>query len=173
MGMFDNVQCEMELPDGFDISNSGAYGDGGFQTKAFECIMTTYKIERDGTLLVRMWDMVRTGRWFVYDFDKPLWSDESTVWVDPPEDGEDPGPFGEGPIPEIVRANDRWVQPHGIDGSLFTGEFNFYTSGPNDSWHEYLAIVENGIVTEIKDDSDRIKQWRKELNELKAKRNES
>ena len=43
MGMFDDVTCEMPLPDGFD--------GGGFQTKDFECVLDKYRITEDARLM--------------------------------------------------------------------------------------------------------------------------
>lgn len=44
MGMFDYVQCEVPLPNGFA---------GELQTKDFDCLLTTVLIRADGRLLVQ------------------------------------------------------------------------------------------------------------------------
>lgn len=44
MGMFDNIRCEVPLPDGFE-------GDPLFQTKDFECVLATHAIREDGLYL--------------------------------------------------------------------------------------------------------------------------
>lgn len=43
MGMFDNIDCEVPLPDGFI---------GELQTKDFGCEMITHKISKDGRLML-------------------------------------------------------------------------------------------------------------------------
>lgn len=162
MGMFDYVQCDMSLPDGAtreDFRGGFAVYDGSdsvFQTKAFERIMTTYRITEEGDLVVRTWDMAPTGKWFVYDFDNPLGDPK---YVDPPEDGKE-WDWNEAlaaaeadqdydiPHREYERVNERW-EP--VD---FTGTFNFYSSDGKGEWHEYLADVEKGKVTNLRVDEE-------------------
>ncbi len=43
MGMFDNVHCEVPLPDGYV---------GEFQTKDFDCFLSTILIRADGRLMI-------------------------------------------------------------------------------------------------------------------------
>ena len=43
MGMFDDVTCEMPLPDGFD--------GGGFQTRDLGCELASYRITKSGGLV--------------------------------------------------------------------------------------------------------------------------
>ena len=42
MGMFDDVRCDMPLPE---------HQDGEFQTKDLECAMSHYRITKDGRLV--------------------------------------------------------------------------------------------------------------------------
>lgn len=69
------------------------------------------------------------------------------------------GGFGEGQEYE-------W---HNRDGSLFSGEFNFYTNGANGRWYEFTARFEDGQLQEIVDDSERMErvmaQLRAEVDE--------
>lgn len=46
----------------------------------------------------------------------------------------------------LKHSNERWVR---CDD--FSGKINFYTSGPNKTWIEYVATVENGVVLTIED----------------------
>jgi len=55
MGMFDWVQCDAPLPDGWE-PHRGLYSDfsdGGFQTKSFECLLLTFTITAEGRLTVQ------------------------------------------------------------------------------------------------------------------------
>lgn len=52
MGMFDYVECEHPLPDGWDMSGDAV----GLQTKAFDCDMTTVRIGANGRLTVERYD---------------------------------------------------------------------------------------------------------------------
>ena len=45
MGMFDTLQCEIPLPDGFKPE------DGEFQTKDLDCCLETYTLTAEGKLL--------------------------------------------------------------------------------------------------------------------------
>ncbi len=59
MGMFDDVKCEVPLPDGFI---------GNFQSKTFDCLMDTYVIRADGRL-------VRDDGWLRRSDGKPQQTD--------------------------------------------------------------------------------------------------
>lgn len=58
MGMFDNVRCEVALPDGFE--------GRGLQTKDFGCTMATITITEDGRLVTDQRD------WWREDEAEPL-----------------------------------------------------------------------------------------------------
>lgn len=140
MGMFDWVSCEMPLPDGLTMKDF----PHGLQTKSFDRMLTKFKVTKDGDLMQFKWDVEPTGRWYIYDFNKPFDSPGYTVWVDPPEDPVVSDWFiGDGPWPENVRTNERWEKRD------YTGEFNFYAT-KNEEWHEYIATVENGEVVSIR-----------------------
>jgi hypothetical protein len=171
MGMFDFVECPPELlPDGF-VPDGYPFGEENFQTKCFDRTMATYRITPEGKLEVYVWDNVPTGKWFVYDFDKGL---GNVVYVDPPRQG----PGTEGPYQETERQNHRWVEYHNVDGSPYSGEFNFYASerGPSgggigatdDKWHEYIATFENGQLVGIRDDSERMERALANLKKRKG-----
>ena len=141
MGMFDYVECPPELlPDGFKPEHLG------FQTKAFEWpMMRQYRITPEGRLELKMWDHVKTGRWFRYD------ADLQVVYVDPPieppsmktvtsPDGKDSMTFKDGPYEEDERQNHRWVEYVNRDGSHLTGSFYF---------DDYIATFADGQLTEI------------------------
>lgn len=53
MGMFDYVEVDVPLPDGWSSPN--------YQTKDLECCMNRYKISADGKLLVWEYDEVEDG----------------------------------------------------------------------------------------------------------------
>jgi hypothetical protein len=54
MGMYDNIICEVSLPDG--KPHDGVY----FQTKDFNCELVTHTITKDGRLLLERIDSVET-----------------------------------------------------------------------------------------------------------------
>src|SRR3990170_70967 len=61
MGMFDNVKCEVPLPDGYSAL---------FQTKDLDNMLTTYKISEEGRLLKTLYELQEDdeaplGRWLV------------------------------------------------------------------------------------------------------------
>ena len=47
---------------------------------------------------------------------------------------------------------------HQRDGSLYSGEFNFYTSGKGGRWYEFIAKFKDGQLQEIVDDSARMEE---------------
>lgn len=49
MGMYDDIKCEVPLPDDYTPK------DGVFQTKDFDCELTTYTITKDGRLVSDDW----------------------------------------------------------------------------------------------------------------------
>lgn len=65
---------------------------------------------------------------------------------------------------------DDWGQEyeyHNRDGSLYTGELNFYTNG-DDGWYQFVARFADGQLIGIVDDTDRIREiWEKAKEELK------
>ena len=67
-----------------------------------------------------------------------LWSQEyEGEWVE-----DDTRPLIKG---YLKQNNVRWERTD------FTGTINFYTSGPNKTWIELVATVENGVVLKIED----------------------
>ncbi len=141
--MFDNVICEVELPDGWkpDVTSGENYF---FQTKSFEQTMDTYKITADGRLEVFEYNIVDTGRW--YRFEKDDEGNPLRVEYDEKPEGNDL--FG--PYPIMKRINEQWVEIHYRDGSKYSDRFNFYSSDKDGNWHEYFATFDNGQLIELK-----------------------
>lgn len=119
MGMFDYVECEYPLPDGY-TPKKNIYGENAFQTKDFERIMTTLKITAEGRLEIFLYDYVQVGE---YD---PGWTDGELV-------------------PRFERTNKRWVEYTDHAGEYFTGAFNFYSSLE----HDYRAYFHDGQLQKI------------------------
>ena len=119
MGMFDDVKCEMPLPDGWQ-----SYG---LQTKDFGCEMTTLFIRKDGRLLV-------------------LESDWEEVPANerPHPDPSDPLHF----IGSMKAVNARWrdLDFHGVMN--FYGSEGLH-GAPGHVWHEYNARFTDGQCVRI------------------------
>lgn len=122
MGMFDYVECEVELPDAFVVEDQRYC----FQTKNFENTMDTFRITKEGRLfyLEKIWE-------YLGEYD-PGWTKPKGTKI---------------PKYEVVR--EEWVEWHTHRGTPFHGEFNFYTSDKNKNWHEYIAIFEHGQLAKI------------------------
>jgi len=171
MGMFNNVKCEMPLP---ELPTDGR----NFQTKSlYESNCDQYIIQEDGQIIKHAWHSEKTGRWYLTDVDQPIQSGDFYLYFTAEEvevegfvelsDAEyfdtlmknrDDPELAYIPRPEYTRVDDGF-QP--VD---FTGEFSFYThKGPND-WLEYVATCENGKVINIRRDYDR--EWR--INNMRA-----
>lgn len=130
MGMFDNVRCEVPLPDGYASA-------GGYQTKNFECNLDTYTITADGRLVKA------SGH-----YEEPS-----------PEDREKAQKITGDDFwshLERIRLSSTFVKDPDVDVN-FHGKFRFYTyeGDPNDErpiderWHEYEAKFTDGKLNEI------------------------
>jgi len=54
MGMYDNIYCDFELPD-IEVQKEQ------FQTKSFYRLLDTYRIEKDGTILINNSHVIHDG----------------------------------------------------------------------------------------------------------------
>lgn len=95
-----------------------------FQTKDFECSLDYFKISEDGKLLFQD-----------YSYEEIPEEERASLKFDY----------------KYRRVDKGWFEWHTRRGTLFHGEFNFYTSGPEPEreWHEYIAKFNNGQLEEI------------------------
>lgn len=124
MGMFDNVICERELPDG--------YIAGNFQSKDFSRNMETYTITRDGRLVRRYVSdrvPVPESEWkYSADDPDPL----HRIWH---EDSKKKNVYS-----ECDMHYHGWVCFYDGHGSREAGTWE---------WHEYKAKFADGQLVEI------------------------
>lgn len=66
MGMFDYVEVEVPLPDGWEPDE--------LQTKSFDCILTTVRVAADGRLMVHLYEHEYVG-----DYDPGWTKDGATI----------------------------------------------------------------------------------------------
>jgi hypothetical protein len=130
MGMFDDVLCERELPDGFEGRN--------FQTKDFGCDLDKYTITADG----------RLKRRYVSEH---VPTDESE-WRYSPDDPD--------PLHRIWHENSKWRPVYSECDMSFHGILNFYTcTGDRKDgtweWFEYNAKFTDGQLVSIERDMRR------------------
>ena len=125
MGMFDQVTCEMPLPDGYTVQD----GDH-FQTKSFANLLDDYRIREDGTLEVWRYNTVPNG---VYPDDwhtdflrgQPRWMFTNAHWE------------------LVIGSGEFYFYDYDRRGLL--------PLAPHDRtrWHEYRATFVDGRVIEI------------------------
>ena len=139
--MFDYVECEIDLPDGVKPEDL-AYS---FQTKAFDNVMTTFRITKEGRLFFSDMEWERVGE---YD---PGWTKPKGTKI---------------PKYEVVKED--WVEWHTNRGTPFHGEFNFYTSTEDGIWHEYTAIFNHGQLEAIVVDQEANKLLNQRIKKIKS-----
>lgn len=170
MGMFDDIDCDYPLPDGFDGRSAG------FQTKSLERMLDQYRITKDGELEIKKWDLQPNGKWYKFEggmgreyvaIPEHPWTEEESEWAsemlfdnlgkkynDLDEETKDlVKAVLDGPHEEQERVNERWEK---VD---YTGEVEFYDSA-KDEIHEYIALFRCGRLVSI-ETTDRLKRYRK------------
>lgn len=130
MGMFDDVRCERELPDGFDGRD--------FQTKDFACELDKYTITADG----------RLKRRYVSDW---VPTDESE-WRYSPDDPD--------PLHQIWHLNSKRRPVYSECDMNFHGIVNFYTGTGDRKdgtweWFQYKAKFTDGTLVSVERDMRR------------------
>ena len=127
MGMFDYVECEMELPKFGNHPHSWEWENGHhFQTKDLVNALIEYKIDKDGILSYKK-----------IEYEKRDLTDEE-------QKGKDSGGFWH-PMWNLDPVSEEWVKED------FTGYINFYDfihdfDEEHDAWVEYKAHVKDGKV---------------------------
>lgn len=124
MGMFDDVRCDVPLPDG--------HTGQSFQSKDFECEMSKYTITKDGRLTCR------------YVSERvPVPENEWQYSKDDPD-----------PLHRLWHESSKWKNVYAERDTNFHGWVNFYNatgSRADDTWewHEYKAKFTDGQLVEI------------------------
>ena len=127
MGMFDYIECEMELPKFGDHPHSWEWkSDHQFQTKDLVNALIEYKIDKEGVLHYKKIEYEK----------KDLTAEE--------QKDKDSGGFWH-PMWNLETVSEEWVKED------FTGYIDFYDfihdfSEGHDAWVEYKAHVVNGKV---------------------------
>lgn len=125
MGMFDYIECEMDLPRAGDRIPHFRY-DHQFQTKDLVNALIEYKIDKEGVLYYKK-----------IEYEKRELTDEE-------QKDKDGGGFWH-PMWNLEPISEEWVKED------FTGYINFYDFIQNidpehDAWVEYKAHIVNGEV---------------------------
>ena len=122
MGMFDNIRCEVPLPDGFT---------GELQTKDFDCEMVEHVITKDGRMMLCRIDEVQE----VPKAERPYPNDDGFLGLC-------------GSIRRIMSLHDAHF--HGVVNFYGSeGDPNNRGPGTDYRWHEYNAKFTDGQLVSI------------------------
>lgn len=120
MGMYDYLKIKTDMLPISDKEKKALGSDKKWQTKDFECILSTAVITENGKLRFKT---------FRYEWDKNFTSALTKIT---------------GKKGALVTTDERWV-----DLKDYHGIVNFYTIDDNNTWYEFNAKFTDGQLVEI------------------------